>query len=47
MGKLVVIVGPSGIGKTALAHALVKKGKAILGERTVHGKNEQEEREIS
>lgn len=30
MGKLVVIVGPSGIGKTALAHALVKKGKAIL-----------------
>lgn len=30
MGKLLTIVGPSGIGKTALAHALANKGKAAL-----------------
>jgi deoxyadenosine/deoxycytidine kinase len=30
MGKLIMIVGPSGIGKTALAKAIVIKGKASL-----------------
>ena len=30
MGKLIAIVGPSGIGKTALAHALKRKGNAVL-----------------
>lgn len=30
MGKLITIVGPSGIGKTALAKAIVIKGKASL-----------------
>ena len=30
MGKLITIVGPSGIGKTALAHALANKGNTAL-----------------
>jgi deoxyadenosine/deoxycytidine kinase len=27
MGKLITVIGPSGIGKTALAHALAQKGQ--------------------